>query len=83
LASELPHELRVTVLQRPAHQPFTLEEFFHRVGAREGIRWHQAVAHARAVIAVVSIAVSAGEIKDVRMDLTSDYDALCEAATEV
>ena len=81
LAAELPHELRAYVLQRPAHQPFALEEFFHRVSARAGVRWHQAVSHARAVITVVGEAVSAGELEDVRTELAPDYDALFEAAT--
>jgi uncharacterized protein (DUF2267 family) len=84
LAAELPTELRAYLLQRSAHQQlFTLEEFFHRVSAREGVRWHQAVAHARAVIAVVGEAVSAGEFEDVRTELAPDYDALFEEAMEV
>jgi len=81
LAAELPKELRVSLLQRPAQQLFPLEEFFNRVSAREGVRWHQAATHARAVIAVVGEAVSAGEFEDVRTELAPDYDALFEEAT--
>jgi uncharacterized protein (DUF2267 family) len=83
LAAELPQELRAYLLQRSAHQPFPLEEFFHRVSARGGVRWHQAVVHARAVIAVVGEAVSAGELEDVRTELAPDYDALFEETMEV
>lgn len=82
LAAELPTEIRAYLLQRSAHQqPFTLEEFFNRVSARADVRWHQAVAQARAVIAVVGEAVSSGELEDVRTELAPDYDALFEAAT--
>src|SRR6266542_3365736 len=78
LAAELPKELRAYLLQRPAQQLFPLEEFFNRVSAREGVRWHQAATHARAAIAVVGEAVSAGEFEDVRTELAPDYDALFE-----
>jgi uncharacterized protein (DUF2267 family) len=81
LAAELPKELRACLLQRPVQQLFPLEEFFNRVSAREGVRWHQAATHARAVIAVVGEAVSSGEFEDVRTELAPDYDALFEEAT--
>jgi uncharacterized protein (DUF2267 family) len=81
LAAELPKELRAYLLQRSAHQPFLLEEFFNRVSARVGVRWHQAAAQARAVMAVVGEAVSSGELEDVRTELAPDYDALFEEAT--
>jgi uncharacterized protein (DUF2267 family) len=81
LAAELPKELRASLLQRPAQQLFNLEEFFNRVSAREGVRWHQAATHARAVIAVVGEAVSSGELADVKTELAPDYNALFEEAT--
>jgi uncharacterized protein (DUF2267 family) len=76
-ATQLPKELQGYVHQRPEGQIFALEEFFNRVSAREGVRWQQAVAHARAVIAVVCEAVSPGEIEDIRRELGPEYDALC------
>jgi uncharacterized protein (DUF2267 family) len=80
-ATQLPKELRAYFLQRPGSQLFDLEEFFHRVSAREGVRWQQAVAHARAVIAVLRQAVSPGEIEDVRIELAPGFDALFEETT--
>ena len=81
LAAELPKELRGYLLQRPVQQLFPLEEFFNRVSAREGVRWHQAATHARAVIAVVGEAVSSGELEDVKTELAPDYDTLFEEVT--
>jgi uncharacterized protein (DUF2267 family) len=81
LAAELPKELRASLLQRSAQQIFPLEEFFNRVSAREGVRWHQAATHARAVIAVVGEAVSSGALADVKTELAPDYDDLFEEAT--
>ena len=76
-----PKKLRESLLQRPEQQLFNLEELFNRVSAREGVRWHQAATHARAVIAVVGEAVSSGELADVKTDFAPDYDALFEEAT--
>jgi uncharacterized protein (DUF2267 family) len=82
LATQLPKELGTYLHQRQEQQQFfALEEFFNRVSAREGTRWHQAVAHAQAVIAVLREAVSPGEIEDVRIELAPEYDALFGAAT--
>jgi uncharacterized protein (DUF2267 family) len=75
-ATQLPTELQGYVHQRPEGQIFALEEFFNRVSAREGVRWQQAVAHARAVMAVVCEAVSPGEIEDMRRELGPEYEAL-------
>jgi uncharacterized protein (DUF2267 family) len=80
-ATQLPKELRTYFLQRPGSQLFDLEEFFHRVSAREGVRWQQAVAHARAVLAVLREAVSPGEMEDVRIELAPGFDALFEETT--
>jgi uncharacterized protein (DUF2267 family) len=82
LATQLPKELGTYLHQRQEQQQFfALEEFFNRVSAREGARWHQAVDHARAVMVVLREAVSPGEIEDVRMELAPDYDALFKEAT--
>ena len=75
-ATQLPKELQEYVHQRPEGQIFALEEFFNRVGAREGVRGHQAIAHARAVVAVLCEAISPGEMADVRLELGPEYDAL-------
>jgi uncharacterized protein (DUF2267 family) len=77
-ATQLPKELQGYVHERPGAQIFDLEEFFDRVSAREGVRWQQAVAHARAVMAVLCEAISPGEMEDVRLELAPEYDALFE-----
>lgn len=76
-AAQLPHDLRACLLQRQdARQPFDLDEFYNRVSARADLGRPLAVACAQAVIKVLYEAVSAGEIADIRLELTSEYDPL-------
>jgi uncharacterized protein (DUF2267 family) len=55
---------------------FSLDEFFRRVSLREGVDLSDAVFHARAVIEVLSEAVSQGEMDDVRAQLPTEFDRL-------
>ena len=61
---------------------FPVKEFFERVGQREGVDVPKAIYHARAVIAVLSEAVSPGEMADVRAQLPADYAWLFEPERE-
>lgn len=60
---------------------FSLGEFFRRVGLREGVDLPEAVFHARAVIEVLSEAVSKGEMDDVRAQLPAEFARLFEAGS--
>jgi len=84
LASQLPREIAFYLEQGPegGGERFSLEEFFNRVSQREGVDLPEAVFHARAVIDVLSDAVSAGEIEDVRAQLPADFQTLFEAGVE-
>ncbi len=76
LASQLPSTIGEYLVSGLAGmgEPFSLDEFFLRVGVREGVDYTQAVIHARAVIKVLCEAVSMGEVKDVLSQLPSEYD---------
>ena len=78
LASQLPLELAHS-LQLPdagIGAKLTLEEFFELVSEREGVELEEAKLHARVVIAVLTEAVSQGEIKDVRVQLPAAFAQL-------
>lgn len=82
-SAQLPHDLRACFLQRQdARQPFDLDEFYNRVSARADFGRPLAVACAQAVIKVLYEAVSAGEMADVRLELTPEYDPLFQDAEE-
>jgi uncharacterized protein (DUF2267 family) len=55
---------------------FPLEEFYHRVAARSGVRYPAAVHHTQAVMKVLRDAVPIGELADVFRDLPREYDEL-------
>ena len=81
LAAQLPMEIREHLRRERSGkgQRFSLNEFFHRVSQREGVDVPEAVYHARAVIEVLSEAVSKGEMDDVRAQLPAEFDRLFEA----
>jgi uncharacterized protein (DUF2267 family) len=58
---------------------FPLDEFFRLVSLREGVDLPAAVFHARAVIEVLSEAVSTGEMDDVRAQLPAEYERLFDS----
>jgi uncharacterized protein (DUF2267 family) len=61
---------------------FSLDEFFQRISLKEGVELPQAVHHARAVIEVLTEAISPGEIDDLRSQLPSEFDPLFEAGSQ-
>lgn len=63
-------------------EKFSLEEFFKRVSAREGVDEPEAVYHARVVIDILQDAVTGGEIEDIRSQLPEEYAPLFEAGSE-
>jgi uncharacterized protein (DUF2267 family) len=83
LAAQLPPELAEHLRGgwSAMGERFSLDEFFRRVSQREGVDLPDAVFHARAVIEVLSEAVSQGEMKDVRAQLPAEFDRLFEAGS--
>ncbi len=83
LGAQLPEEIaRFLMVEGGAGERFDLDEFFRRVGEREGVDLPVSVHHARAVIAVLQDAVSRGEIDDVRAQLPEEFTPLFEAGSE-
>ncbi len=80
LAAQLPRELGEHLRRSGAGkgERFSLEEFYRRVGEREGIEVGKAAYHARVVIEVLGEAVSMGEMRDVRAQLPVEFDPLFE-----
>jgi uncharacterized protein (DUF2267 family) len=80
LAAQLPQELAFYL--RPSlvgTGDFALDEFFSRIGQREGVDAAAAAEHARVIAGVLGEAVSAGEISDVRTQLGSEFGTLFAA----
>jgi uncharacterized protein (DUF2267 family) len=84
LASQLPQEIGEYLRREWSGmgERFSLDEFFRRVSLREGVDLPDAIFHARAVIEVVSEAVSKGEMDDVRAQLPAEFDRLFESGSE-
>lgn len=83
LASQLPVELKQALyaVQPPENtrddvRRFPVEEFYNRVRARTGVGYPAAVQQAKAVMAVLQDAVSAGEIADMMKTLPDEYREL-------
>jgi uncharacterized protein (DUF2267 family) len=82
LGSQLPREIRrFLTLSTNNQQGFHLAEFFSRVAERECRPISEATYHARVVIEVLTEAVSAGEIGDVRRQLPADFAPLFDAGS--
>ena len=84
LASQLPPEIG-NYLQQPlagAGEPFSLDEFFQRVSAREGVPLPDATYHARIIIALISEVVTMGEIENVRSQLPTNFRQLFDVEYE-
>jgi uncharacterized protein (DUF2267 family) len=77
LAAQLPGELKAP-LQRTAEEAeyFSLGEFYRRVAEREGVDIETARNDASAVMTVVRLAVTPGELDDVMAQLPSEFNAL-------
>jgi uncharacterized protein (DUF2267 family) len=82
-AAQLPPELAV-YLENAREDPdnFSAQEFVKRVAAREEADVPDAAYHARVVLDVLSEALTAPELAQVRGQLPDDYDALFEAGTK-
>ena len=78
LAAQLPQEIGRYLRGDLAGsgRSLSLSEFDQEVAIREGVDVSTAKFHARAVMSVVSEAVSPGELKKVRDQLPADYAAL-------
>jgi uncharacterized protein (DUF2267 family) len=77
LAAQLPHEIQLFLADGGTMpERFSSDEFLLRVCAREGIDLPLSTHHARAVIEVLTQAVSQGEIVDVLARLPNDYRRL-------
>jgi uncharacterized protein (DUF2267 family) len=83
LAAQLPPEIGEHLRHKwsTRGERFSLDEFFRRVSQREAVDLPEAVFHARAVIEVLSEAVSQGEMDDVRAQLPAEFDRLFEAGS--
>ncbi len=83
LAAQLPLEIAEHLRGQwsALGERFSLDEFFRRVSLREGVDLSDAVFHARAVIEVLSEAVSQGEMDDVRAQLPTEFDRLFESGS--
>jgi len=77
LVAQLPHELQAP-LQRSTEQAesFSLEQFYRRVAEREGVDIETAREDASAVMTVLGLALTPGELDDVRAQLPSELDVL-------
>jgi uncharacterized protein (DUF2267 family) len=78
LAAQLPHEIQLFLADggTPMPEQFSLDEFLHRVCAREGVALSDSTHHVRAVLDVLTGVVSSGEIIDVLDRLPDDYRRL-------
>jgi uncharacterized protein (DUF2267 family) len=78
LAAQLPHEIQLFLndASMPMPERFSSDEFLLRVCAREGIDLSDSTHHARAVIDVLTEAVSPDESIDVLARLPDDYRRL-------
>jgi len=84
LASQLPEPLDqyLTGAGAGKGESFSLKEFFQRVSTKTKADEPQAVYQARVVIEVLSEAVSPGQMKDIRTQLTDDYAPLFEKGAQ-
>ncbi len=77
LAAQLPRELQ-TPLQRTAEEAedFSLEEFYGRVAEREEVDIETARQDASAVMTVLGVAVTPGQLEDLMAQLPEEFNAL-------
>ncbi len=77
MAAQLPTELQAP-LQRTAEEAedFSLEEFYERVAEREGVDIETARQDASAVMTVLGLALTRGQLDDVMAQLPQEFNAL-------
>ncbi|MGV0023618.1 DUF2267 domain-containing protein [Phormidesmis priestleyi] len=78
LSAQLPEDLAKHLRGREGQfgDHFKVEEFYQRISQKEGTDAATAAIHAKAVISVLSCAVTPGEFADVRSNFSEDYDEL-------
>jgi uncharacterized protein (DUF2267 family) len=76
LADQLPPEIADPLRGESGRDKFSLEEFYQRVGEKEGVDQDEATRHARAVASVLQETVTTGEMDDVRNQLKPEYAEL-------
>lgn len=88
LAAQLPNGVKEFLFAerdrgntRQVVQRFSLEEFYNRVSARAEIGRPDAIRQAKAVMAVLQEAVSAGEVQDVMAELPDEFTELFQRST--
>ncbi len=82
LAAQLPEEIGLYLRRETGGESFGLDEFFERVSVLEGVDLPEAIFHARAVMSVVSDAISPSLLDKVRAQLPAEYDRLFEAGSD-
>lgn len=85
IGAQLPDELARLFGMDPDHafaERFTSDEFLQRISVREGVDLPKSVFHARAVLTVLSSAVSPGTIAHLRAQLPADYSRLFDGGAE-
>ncbi|HZB81518.1 MAG TPA: DUF2267 domain-containing protein [Rubrobacteraceae bacterium] len=77
LAAQLPEELKAP-LQRSAEEAgrFSLKEFYERVAEREGVDVETARNDSSAVMSVLRLAVTPGQLDDLMAQLPSEFNVL-------
>ena len=83
LAAQLPPPIQYWMKPSETNDAFGPGEFVQLVADREGVNAKTAEFHVRAVLSVVSEAVSAGEMNDVWSQLSPDYAELLPAGEQV
>jgi uncharacterized protein (DUF2267 family) len=76
LAAQLPPEIAPYAEGDGGGESFSVDEFYERVAEKEGVGHDEAIRHARAVATVLQMAVTGGEIDDVRSQLGNEYEEL-------
>ena len=82
LAAQLPREIGAYLTAAETSRAYDLQDFLERIAEREEVDYPEAVHHARAVIATVNEAASAGVIEDVLSQLPDEFAPLFEAGSE-
>lgn len=83
-AAQLPREIAQYLQHQYAGTGvrLSLDEFLQRISLREGVELPQAANHARAVMEVLTEAISPGEIEDIRTQLPPEFKPLFELGSQ-
>ncbi len=76
VAAALPSELRPYLMQTPAAEPFDLNVFLEKIGAKEGVNTAAAGEHARAVLSVLAEWIPRAELRDTLAQIPNDMRSL-------